>query len=167
MLASIALGGCKKETSKVAPMDLAKIESITWTTPDADSDGVFDWLQADVLLRLPPGAQCVDGGTALEHPEGNLYLVTADRLDRVQDPSVDSDAGPPWCVTDAQGRCTLKLAFNADSIASRASDGRWVARLKLAWRLPKVGGSYASGDLDSLVQTPSQRVALYRHSKEP
>lgn len=162
LLVSVALIGCKKEASQTAPIDLAAIESITWSSPDPDRDNRVNWLQADVLLRLPAGAQCADLGTVLEQSEQGQYLVTGSRIDRVAHPGEVNSAMLPGCTADANGRCLVQLGFSADSIASHATSGTWTARLKLVWRLPKDGGSYAFGNLDSLVQVPPQRVELYR-----
>jgi hypothetical protein len=139
--------------------ELARIEKVEWSLHDQDRDGLTDWLQLDLALRLPEGVQCTGGasleqtGRHLAHATTVLEMTSLGMLQAVQ---------IPMCVADSLGRCTLSLAFDGASIRSRARDGRCTAHVEVLWRASYGDPHSYYGHLRRDIASPSLRIASFR-----
>jgi len=165
-LAMVALLACAGSAcaarSREANTPVAKIESIRWKRVDQNNDGKSEFLQAAIVLRLPPRASVANFRSQLfenDHHGVERRLATAADPRLIRADYMRNSVMLAEALADSVGRCTLLLAFDGDSLRLAQSDGKWTAHFWLVWELgPR---STVGGELTRSVQTPPQRATLF------
>jgi hypothetical protein len=166
----LASASCLADEDRPQPgaNSIAKVVGVHWSAPDVDRDGLKDWLQLDIHLQVPKGAMCSGGGTGLEQglSDGSVrHLASGQHLEWLRARGqLNSPAWlEPWAEADSAGRCTLSVGFDGDSLRNRASDGRWIAQVKLSWRMPddRSRGAGTYGTIEQELRTPRERALSF------